>query len=100
GHANQPFRKEPYTYEAYRKEFGEWHATIAKAVPHVRFAAPDTAGAIDWVERMARDAKGDVQLLTTHYYYTSQNKGSANQLLHPDPRLQDILTRLREESQI
>jgi hypothetical protein len=48
---------------------------------------------------MAKDAHGDVQLLTTHYYRTGQNRGSADQLLHPDPKLLDVLTRLRTASQ-
>ena len=71
----QPFRSPDYNYEAYRKEYAEWHAAIAKAVPGIRFAAPDTARALDWVERIAKDAKGDVQLLTTHYYRNGQNRG-------------------------
>jgi hypothetical protein len=95
---NQPFRKAPYDYETYRREYDEWHAAISKAVPKVRFAAPDTAGSIEWVERMAEDAKGDVQLLTTHYYRNDQTRGSAEQLLLPDPRLKEVLLRLRTAS--
>lgn len=95
----KPFRKPPYTYETYRTEYNEWHAAIVKAVPGMPFAAPDTAVNVEWVERMAKDAAGDVQLLTTHYYRTSQNHGSAEQLLHPDPRLMDTLVRLRTASQ-
>jgi len=94
----QPFRQPGYDYDAYRKQYAEWHAAIAKAVPGILFAAPDTARAVDWVERMAQDAKGDVQLLTTHYYRNGQNRGSAEQLLLPDPRLKDILVRLRTAS--
>ena len=95
----QPFRSPSYDYETYRKEYSEWHAAIVKAVPGIRFAAPDTATSVDWVERMARDAKGDVQLLTTHYYRNGQKRGTAEQLLFPDPRLKDVLTRLRAASQ-
>ena len=94
----KPFRSSPWDYEAYRKQYAEWHAAITKAVPGIRFAAPDTAGAVDWVERMAQDAKGDVQLLTTHYYRNGQTRGSAEQLLLPDPRLKDVLVRLRTAS--
>jgi hypothetical protein len=95
----QPFRTPQYNYETYRKEFAEWRAAIAKAVPGIPFAAPDTAGATDWVEKMAADAKGDVQLLTTHYYRNGQKRGSAEQLLAPDPRLSDMAARLRAASQ-
>ena len=94
----KPFRKPPYDYETYRTEYREWHAAIAKAVPTVPFAAPDTASSVEWVEHMAKDAKGDVQLLTTHYYRENQKRGSVELLLHPDPRLKDVLVRLREAS--
>jgi Glycosyl hydrolase family 79 C-terminal beta domain len=94
----QPFRSISYDYAAYRKEYNGWHAAIAKAAPGIRFAAPDTASAVDWVEQMARTANGEVQLLTTHYYRNGQKRGSAEQLLVPDPRLRDILARMRAAS--
>lgn len=96
---SQPFRPPAYDYAGYRKEFDEWHAAIAKAVPGLRFAAPDTAQSVDWVERMARDARGEVQLLTTHYYRNGEKRGSADQLLHPDPRLENVVERMRAASQ-
>jgi hypothetical protein len=95
----KPFRKAPYGYEAYLKEFNDWRAAILKAVPGIRFAAPDTASSVEWVERMAADAKGEVQLLTTHYYRNNQRRGSAEQLLKQDPRLADTLSHLRTASQ-
>jgi hypothetical protein len=95
----RPFRKPPYNYETYRREYNEWRASILKAVPGVRFAAPDTASSIEWVERMAKDANGDVQLLTTHYYRGNQKYGTAEQLFEPDPKLKDALVRLRGASQ-
>jgi hypothetical protein len=94
-----PFRKAPYDYKTYRAEYEQWHEAISRAVPGIRFAAPDTASFVDWVERMAMDANGKVQLLTTHYYRNNQLRGSADQLLFPDPRLKDVLTRLRAASQ-
>lgn len=93
-----PFRQPPYEYETYRKEYAAWHDAIHKAVPGARFAAPDTASSVEWVERMAQDTKGDVQLLTTHYYRNNQKRGTAEQLLLPDPRLKDVLTRLHAAS--
>ena len=85
-------------YETYRTEYNEWYAAIVKAVPGMPFAAPDTAVNVEWVERMAEDAAGDVQLLTTHYYRTGQDHGSFEQLLQPDPRLMDTLVRLHAAS--
>lgn len=95
----RPFRQPPYDYETYRREYSEWRAAILKAAPGIRFAAPDTASSVEWVERMAGDAKGDVQLLTTHYYRNNQKHGTIDQLIHPDPRLEDVLRRLRAASQ-
>jgi hypothetical protein len=99
GHGEKPFRASPYNYETYRAEYSAWLAAIRKVVPGVRFAAPDTASSVEWVERMANDSKGEVQLLTTHYYRGNQKYGTAEQLLRPDPQLKDVLVRLRAASQ-
>lgn len=99
GHGEKPFRTSPYNYETYRTEYSEWQAAIRKAVPDIRLAAPDTASSIEWVERMANDSKGDVQLLTTHYYRGNQKYGTPEQLLRPDSHLKDVLVHLRAASQ-
>jgi len=96
---SQPFRANPYAYEAYREEFETWRAAIVQAVPRARFAGPDTAQSLDWVERMAKDADGKVQLLTTHYYRNGQRRGSAQQLLARDPRLEEVTVRMRAAAQ-
>lgn len=98
GRGEKSFRKPPYSYETYRAEYNEWHAAIQKAVPGIRFAAPDTASSIEWVERTANDLKDKVQLLTTHYYRGNQKYGTSEQLLRPDLRLRDSLVRLRAVS--
>ena len=98
------FRNPPYRYEDYRAEYLEWHDAIARAIPAARFAAPDTAGDIDWVELAARDAsrelQGKLQLLTTHYYRNEQRHGSAAQLRQPDPELPEKLARLTQAAQV
>lgn len=99
GRGRNRWRPETWDYASYRKQYEEWHSAIVKAVPKMPFAAPDTANTVEWVENMARDANGEVQLLTTHYYRTNQTRGTAEQLLTPDPRLIDVLTRLRTASQ-
>ncbi len=95
---DNPFRTAPYTYERYRSEYDDWRSKILQIIPGARFAAPDTATSVEWVERMARDANGDVQLLTTHYYRGGQKEGTADQLLRPDPRLRNITERLQTAS--
>jgi hypothetical protein len=99
GRGAKPIRKPPYSYEAYRVEYTAWRAAIVRELPDARFAAPDTAASVEWVERMAQDAHGDVQLLTTHYYRSQQKKGSAEELQYGDPKLLDRLTRLRTASE-
>lgn len=98
GSGEKPFRRRPYDYETYRGEFRKWCAAIREAAPGIRFAAPDTAASVEWVERMARDADGEVQLLTTHYYRGGEKNGTVEQLLDPDPRLKDVLERLQRAS--
>lgn len=94
----QPFRSPSYKYADYRREYEQWHAAIARAVPGIRFAAPDTAESVEWLERVAQDARGEVQLLTTHYYRNGQAHGNAEQLALPDPRLRNVAERLRVAS--
>ena len=96
---SEPLRHPPYSYEEYRTEYTQWRSAILAKVPGLSFAAPDTAASVEWVERMAADAHGDVQLLTTHYYRGSQKLGTQDQLLHADPELKTKLERLRRASQ-
>lgn len=94
GGGRAPLRPAPYTYETWRAEYTRWHDALIAAIPGLRFAAPDTAASVEWVERLAADAHGDVQLLTTHYYRGGQQKGTQAQLLTADPTLEDTLSRL------
>ena len=94
-----PLRPPPYAFETFHAEYLQWRAAILQAVPDASFAAPDTAGSVEWVERMAAASRGDVQLLTTHYYRGGQKQGTFDQLLQPDARLQMELDRLRVASQ-
>ncbi len=98
GRGERPLRKPSYSYETYRAEYDRWRTAIQAAVPGVRFAGPDTAASVDWVERMAADAHGDVQLLTTHYYRGDQRQGTRTELLQDDPDLIARLERLQKAS--
>lgn len=99
-HGKTPLRAATYSYEDYRAEYSHWREAILAAVPGVAFAAPDTAASVEWVERMAADASGDVQLLTTHYYRGDQRQGTREQLLEPDADLKTELERLRRASTV
>ena len=99
GSGTAPLRTPPYRYETYHAEYTRWHAALVGAVPGLRFAAPDTAASVEWVERMAADAHGKVQLLTTHYYRGDQRRGTREQLMTPDTGLAEELVRLRRASE-
>jgi hypothetical protein len=96
GRGNPPSRIPPYTFQEYRDDYRIWHAAITGAVPGLRFAGPDSASSVEWVQRMAADANKDVQLLTTHYYRGAQTKGTVEQLATPDPELSGKLQKLRQ----
>jgi hypothetical protein len=98
GNGSAPLRTPPYTFETFHSEYLQWRAAILQAVPKARFAGPDSASSVEWVERMAADTPGDVQLLTTHYYRGGQKQGTFDQLLQADSRLQTELDRLRKAS--
>ncbi len=93
-----PLRQPPYRFEDFLAEYIRWRRAMLAAVPGLRFAAPDTAASVEWVERMAAQAHGEVQLLTTHYYRGDQKLGTEDQLTHPDAALQDKLSRLHKAS--
>jgi hypothetical protein len=93
-----PHRPDGYTYEQYRAEYASWHAAIGSAAPQLRFAAPDTAGNIEWVESMAAANDSTVQILTTHYYRAGQQAAEPEQLRVVDDRLRDKVQRLSDAS--
>jgi len=98
GRGPEPLRKPPYTFAEFRAEYGRWRSAILAADPRLSFAAPDTAESVEWVEQMAADAHGDVQLLTTHYYRGGQQQATLDQLMSPDPGLTAKLERLHRAS--
>jgi hypothetical protein len=100
GRGTEPLRKPPYTFAEFRAEYDRWRSAILAADPGLSFAAPDTAESVEWVEQMAVDAHGDVQLLTTHYYRGGQKQATLDQLTSPDPRLTAKLERLHRASML
>jgi hypothetical protein len=98
GRGAHPLRKAPWDFPQYLTEYRLWHQAILAAIPGLRFAAPDTAASVEWVQEMAGQAHGDVQLLTTHFYLGDQRKARLEQLTQPDPVLKDKLENLRQIS--
>ena len=100
GRGTVPLRKPPYTFAEFRAEYDRWRSAILAADPGLSFAAPDTAASVEWVEQMAAGRRGDVQLLTTHYYRGGQKQATLDQLMSPDPGLTAKLERLHRASML
>ena len=96
---HQSHRATGYSYDKYLREYRTYRDALRKAIPDVPLAGPDAADATDWVVRFARDEGRDVKLLTHHYYREGQNPSSTiDKLLHPDPKLDPLLAKLRGAS--
>jgi hypothetical protein len=98
GRGDRPLRKGPWDFPQFLAEYRKWHHAILAAIPDLRFAAPDTAASVQWVQEMAGQARGDVQLLTTHFYLGDQRSATLGQLMQPDSELRSKLERLRQIS--
>lgn len=70
GFGDDPFfREKGYGFAQYIGEYETWVKTIRARVPAAKFAGPDTDGKVDtWVLEFARRTRGDVAMLTSHYY--------------------------------
>jgi len=70
GFAEDPvFRSSSYGPSAYMAEYEQWVKAIRARVPEARFAGPDTEGNVEkWVLPFAQRTKGDLLMLTSHYY--------------------------------
>lgn len=92
-------RKKGYEYENYLAEYRRFRDALRKNIPGISLAGPDAAIATSWVTKFARDEGHDVKLLTHHYYREGQNATSTiEKLLHPDPKLDPILSELQAAS--
>jgi len=97
---HEAHRHTTYSYEDYLREYRTYRDALRKAIPEITLAGPDAADATDWVARFASDEGSDIKLLTHHYYREGQNPTSTiDKLLHTDPKLAPILTKLRAASE-
>jgi hypothetical protein len=95
GYAEDRFFRPPsYSFDQYLAEFKQWVAAIRARVPHAAFAGPETDGHVaDWVIPFAQRTRGQVVLLTSHFYGmgpASDPAMTAQRLLQPrNGRLED-----------
>lgn len=57
-----------YSFSDYFTEWSKIHDAVAEALPAVRFAGPDVAEEVSWVEQFAAAAPKSVVMLTGHHY--------------------------------
>ena len=103
---DQFFRAKGYGIAEYLAEYEAWVKAIRAKVPGAPFAGPDTEGKVGtWVKEFARQdfaqrAKGDVVLLTSHFYGmgpASDPSMTAERLLRKvNPELEEQIVQVNE----
>jgi hypothetical protein len=84
------FREGGWSFERYWSEYQGFVKAVRARVPQAPFAGPDAASKVDWVTQFAARAKGDVVLVSSHYYAMGPAGApgiDAQKLLSDDPRL-------------
>ena len=57
-----------WTFDDYLPKWKEMYKAVHQRLPHVEIGGPDAASKKEWVGRFADETKGEVQLLSSHYY--------------------------------
>ncbi len=87
-----------WSYDEFLTKWKAMYAAVHARVPGVRIAGPDSAFNKDYAGRFAADTRGEVGLLTTHYYAEgppADPRMTMDLLLHPGQRLaEEVYTAL------
>ena len=84
------FREGGWNFDRYWSEYQRFVKAVRARVPQAPFAGPDVATKSEWVTQFAQRAKGDVVLVSSHYYAMGPAGApgiDARKLLSDDPRL-------------
>jgi hypothetical protein len=84
------FREGGWSFERYWSDYQHFVKAVRARVPGAPFAGPDVASKVDWVTQFAARAKGDVVLVSSHYYAMGPAGApgiDAEKLLSDDTRL-------------
>jgi hypothetical protein len=92
---NPLFRERPFGFEQYAAGYRQFTDAIRQRVPQARFAGPDVANNMAWVQQFAEmqawePASRKAVLLSGHYYAMGPAKDpamNAERLLRPNPKL-------------
>ncbi len=83
-----------WTYEEFLPKWKAMYAAVHARMPGIAIAGPDSAFRQGWAGHFAEDTRGEISLLTTHYYAEgppTDPKMTIDYLLHPGERLaQDV----------
>ena len=88
------FREKGYSYEQYKKEFGDALRVILAKNPGVPLAGPanTSEGNAKWFAPCVSDFKGQITLATAHFYPTSNKE--------PFPTIEKLLSSASEERSV
>ena len=106
GYNRHGLRPPEWGYLDYLKQWNEWAQIIRDRTPSVPLAGPDVAGKTDWFDSFAKQEKGRIVLLTSHYYAggpPSNPKMNIETLLEPHPGLKgkfETLVRTAAEANV
>ena len=81
-----------WSYAEFLAKWKAMYKAVHARVPGVEIAGPDSAFNKEWAGRFAGDTRGEVGLLTTHYYAEgppTDPRMTIDLLLHPGQRLGD-----------
>lgn len=84
------YRPGGWDFDRYFADYQRFVTGVRARVPHAPFAGPDVASKVEWVTKFAERAKGDVALISSHYYAMGPAGApgiDAQRLLSDDPRL-------------
>ncbi len=83
-------RSPDYDFEKYAGDWERFYRAIHRRVPGARFAGPDTAHNVEWVQKFAQRFRDEIVLLTSHYYAEgppTNPQMTLQRLLEPNPKL-------------
>jgi hypothetical protein len=101
---NRLFRERPFDFAEYISELQQFVKAIRASVPAARFAGPDTAANMDWVEefgkaRLSPGARDKAVLLSSHYYAmgpASNPNMNTDKLLLPNLHLEEQIAKAQK----
>jgi hypothetical protein len=93
------FRDPSYNFDTYFKEYRQFVAAVRSSVPEAKFAGPDVATNMDWLQGFADRKDNDAIFLSSHFYAMGPAKDplmNAAKLLGPNERLEHQIDQVQK----